>query len=89
MWMQPKVKPNGDKYLEYPCATWGTSCSAHEPQAIMDYLASIYTLKKESVKEPNFCLFHKVKQWTIDGGDNPARVHWAVAVVQYISERRC
>ena len=46
----------------------------HEPQVVMGYLASNYTLKKGSVKEPDAYLGAEVKKWTIDGAENPSKV---------------
>ena len=53
-------------------------CISHEPQVVMDYLASKYTLKKGSVKEPDAYLGAEVKKWTIDGAENPTKVRWAM-----------
>ena len=75
VWVQPTVKPNGDKYWEYVlCYVDDILCISHEPQVVMDYLASKYTLKKGSVKEPDAYLGAEVKKWTIDGADNPTMV---------------
>ncbi|KAI2500927.1 hypothetical protein MHU86_13534 [Fragilaria crotonensis] len=74
VWMRPKVKTNGDKYWEYVlCYVDDILCVSHEPQVVMDYLASKYTLKKGSVKEPDSYLGAEVKKWTIDGADNPSK----------------
>jgi hypothetical protein len=79
VWMRPKVKPNGDKYWEYVSRYMDDIlCVSHEPQTIMDYLASRYTLKKESVKEPDAYSGAEVKKWTVEGADNPTKVCWAM-----------
>jgi hypothetical protein len=68
--MRPKAKPNGDKYWEYVlCYVDDILCVSHEPQTVMDYLASRYTLKKESVREPNAYLGAVVKKWMIESAE--------------------
>ena len=85
VWMRPKVKPNGDKYWEYVlCYVDDILCVSHEPQVVMDYLASKYTLKKGSVKEPDAYLGAEVKKWTIEGADNPSKVRWAMSSDLYV-----
>ena len=85
VWMRPKVKPNGDKYWEYVlCYVDDILCISHEPQVVMDYLASKYTLKKGSVKEPDAYLGAEVKKWTIEGADNPSKVRWAMSSDLYV-----
>jgi hypothetical protein len=85
VWMRPKVKPNGDKYWEYVlCYVDDILCVSHEPQTVMDYLASRYTLKKGSVKEPDAYLGAEVKKWTIEGADNPTKVRWAMSSDLYV-----
>jgi hypothetical protein len=50
VWMRPQKKPNGDEYWEYVLVyVDDILCVSHEPQAVMDYLASKYTLKAGSV----------------------------------------
>ena len=67
---------------------WLISCvsqSPHEPQVVMDYIASKYTLKKQgSVKEPDAYLDVEVKKWTIDGADTPTNVKWAMLFDLYV-----
>jgi hypothetical protein len=85
VWMQPKVKPNRDKYWEYVlCYVDEILCVSHEPQTVMDYLASRYTLKKGSVNEPYAYLGAEVKKWMIEGADNPTKVCWAMLSDLYV-----
>ena len=80
------MKPNGDKYWEYVlCYVDDTLCISHEPQVVMDYLASKYTLKKGSVKKPDAYLGAEVKKWTIDGAENPTKVRWAMSSDLYVT----
>ena len=85
VWMRPKVKLNGEKYWEYVlCYVHDILCISHEPQIVMDYLASKYTLRKGSVKEPDAYLGAEVKMWTIDGATNPSKVGWSMLSNHYI-----
>jgi hypothetical protein len=53
VWMHPNTKPDGTPYWEYVLLyVDDTLAVSQDPQAIMDHLASRYTLKKGSVKEP-------------------------------------
>jgi hypothetical protein len=86
VWMRPNVKPNGDKYWEYVlCYVDDILCVSNEPQTVMDYLASRYTLKKGSVKEPDVYLGAEVKKWTIEGADNLTKVCWAMLSDLYVN----
>jgi hypothetical protein len=85
VWMRPNVKLNGDKYWEYVlCYVDDILCISHEPQVVMDFFASRYTLKKGSVKEPDAYLDAEVKEWTIDGAENPSKVRWAMSSDLYV-----
>jgi len=85
VWMRPKVKPNGDKYWEYVlCYVDDILCISHEPQVVMDYLASRYTLKKGSVKEPDAYLGAEVKKWAIEDAENPGKIRWAMSSDLYV-----
>lgn len=86
VWMRPKVKPNGDKYWEYVlCYVDDILCISHEPQVVMVYLASKYTLKKGSVKETDAYLGAEVKMWTIDGAENPNKRTCAMSSDFYVN----
>jgi hypothetical protein len=64
MRMQSKVMAFADQsYWEYAlCFVDDILCVSHEPQAVMNYLlASKYTPKKRSVKEPDAYIGAKVK----------------------------
>ena len=85
VWMRPQVKPNGDKYWEY-CLVYvdDVLCVSHAPQLVMDYLASKYTLKEGSVKEPDAYLGSEIRKWTIDDSDEPTKTRWAMSSNLYV-----
>jgi hypothetical protein len=53
MWMKAKTKPDGFQYWSYVLVydTDDMLVIDHEPQIMMDFMASRYTLKPGSVKE--------------------------------------
>jgi hypothetical protein len=54
VWMRANTKTNGDKYWEYVlCFVNDILAISHAPKFIMDGLSSMYTLKPDSVKEPD------------------------------------
>jgi hypothetical protein len=54
VWFRASVKSSGEKYYEYVlCYVDDCLCGSENPKAIIDYLATVYTLKAGSVKEPS------------------------------------
>ena len=85
VWMKPKIKPNSEKYWEYVLVyVDDILVMSHEPKVVMDYLASKYTLKEGSVKEPEDYLGAEIRKWTIDGSDDPTKVRWAMSSDLYV-----
>ena len=85
VWMRPNKKPNGDEYWEYVLVyVDDILCVSHDPQSIMDYLASKYTLKPGSVKEPDTYLGATIKKFYIQGSDDPAKVRWSMSSDEYV-----
>ena len=83
--MKPKIKPNGEKYWEYVLIyVDDILVMSHEPKAVMDYLASKYTLKEGSVKELEAYLGAEIRKWMIDGSDYPTKVRWAMSSDLYV-----
>jgi hypothetical protein len=79
VWMRAKTKPDGFQYWSYILVyTDDLLIIDHEPNIAMDYLASRYTLKPGSVKEPNSYLGAQVSKFYIDGADDPPKPRWAV-----------
>jgi hypothetical protein len=52
----------------------------------MDYLASRYTLKPGSVKEPDSYLGAQVSKYYIDGSDDPEKPRWAMSSEKYVKQ---
>jgi hypothetical protein len=87
VWMKPKVKPDGFKYWSYVLVyTDDILAIDHEPKVVMDYLASRYTLKPGSVKEPDQYLGSQVSKFYIDGADNPEKPRWAMSSEKYVKQ---
>ena len=74
VWMRPKTRPDGFKYWSYILVyTDDILVIDHEPQLVMDYLASRYTLKPGSVKEPDQYMGSQVSKHYLDGAENPEK----------------
>jgi Reverse transcriptase (RNA-dependent DNA polymerase) len=87
VWMRPKIKPDGFKYWSYILVyTDDILVVDHEPQVIMDYLASRYTLKPGSVKEPDTYLGSQVSKFHIEGAENPEKPRWAMSSEKYVKQ---
>ena len=85
IWMKPKTKPNSEKYWKYVLVyVDDILVMSHQPKVVMDYLASKYTIKEGSVKEPEAYLGAKIRKWTIDGSDDLTKVRWAMSSDLYV-----
>jgi hypothetical protein len=85
--MRLKTKPDGFKYWSYILMyTDNILVVDHEPQVIMDYLASQYTLKPGSVKEPDTYLGSQVSKFYIDGAEDPEKPLWAMSSEAYVKQ---
>jgi len=74
VWMRKAVKPDGTKVWEHVMAYVDDICAAClDPQRFMDFMESRYTLKKDSVKEPERYLGADVKKYSLSNGE----VAWA------------
>jgi len=57
LWMRPAVKPDGTKYYDYLLAYIDDLCGmSMDTNNISDAIENMFTLKKESVKEPDLYL---------------------------------
>jgi hypothetical protein len=84
VWMRPATKADGTKYYEYVlCYVDDILCSSHDPKAIMDSLGYDFTLKADSVKEPDLYLGADIMKWTIAGSDDPTKTRWAMSSTKY------
>ena len=85
VWMKPKKKTNGEAYWEYVLVyVDDILCVSHEPQAFMDYIATKYTLKSGSVKEPDAYLGAEIRKYYIAESDDPSKVRWAMSSDLYV-----
>lgn len=85
VWMRAATKLDGFKYWEYVLVYSDDILAlSHDPQKIMDYLASKYTLKEGSVKEPDTYLGAEIIKFTIHGCDDPEKPRWAMSSTTYI-----
>jgi Reverse transcriptase (RNA-dependent DNA polymerase) len=80
VWMHPRTKPDGFKYWSYILVYMDDILIVdHEPKVAMDYLASRYTLKPGSTKEPDTYLGAQVSKHYISGAENPDKPCWAMS----------
>ena len=82
VWMRPNVKPDGFKYWEYMlCYVDDILVMSHDPKAVMDFLASRYTMKDCSVKEPETYLGAEVRKFQVPGVEKP---RWSMSSDLYV-----
>jgi hypothetical protein len=87
VWMHPKTKANGFHYWSYILVyTDDILVVDHEPHKVMAYLASQYTLKPGSVKEPNTYLGAQISKFYIDGAPDPEKPRWAMSSEAYVKQ---
>ena len=83
VWMRPNTKPDGFQYYEYVLMyVDDTLAVSHDPKRIMDHLASKYTLKPGSVKEPDVYLGATVEKVDVPG--EPGRYNWTLSAETYV-----
>jgi hypothetical protein len=79
------VKPDGFRYWEYLlCYVDDLLVISHNPQAVMDHMASRCTLKEGSVKEPNSYLGATISKWKINDCEEPQKTRWAMSPDLYV-----
>jgi hypothetical protein len=87
VWMRPKTKANGFQYWSYILVyTDDILVVDHEPQKVMDYLASQYTLKPGRVKEPDTYLGAQVSKFYIDCAPDPEKPRWAMLSEAHVKQ---
>jgi hypothetical protein len=87
VWMKAKTKPDGFQYWSYVLVyTDDLLVVDHEPQVVMDFMASRYTLKPGSVKEPDSYLGTQVSKFRLDGADDPDKTRWAMSSEVYVKQ---
>ena len=87
VWMHTKMKPDGFQYWSYILVyTDDLLVVDHEPQIIMDYMASRYTLKPGSVMEPTTYLGSQISKFRIEGSEDPDKPRWAMSAETYVKQ---
>jgi hypothetical protein len=85
--MRAKTKPDGFQYWSYIMVyTDDLLVIDHEPQVIMDYMASCYTLKSGSVMEPDSFLGSQISKFCIDGAEDPDKPRLAMSSELYVKQ---
>jgi Reverse transcriptase (RNA-dependent DNA polymerase) len=85
VWMKAAVKEDGTPYYEYVlCYCDDLLAISANPQAIMDYLKTKYTLKNNSVAEPTVYLGAKVSKHYIAESDEPTKPRWSLSAEDYV-----
>jgi hypothetical protein len=80
VWMKKNTKADGFKYWEYVlCYVDDVLVISHEPQKVMDYLNSKYTMKKGSVKPPDEYLGAEIRKY-----DTGTKEVWAMSSDLYV-----
>ena len=84
VWMKAATKPDGTRYYEYVLAyVDDICCCSIYPKAFMESLKKAYTLKKDSVKEPDLYLGADVVKWQLEKTDEPQKARWAFSSTRY------
>jgi hypothetical protein len=86
-WMRAKTKPDGFKYWSYIMVYADDILVVdHDPNVVMEYLASRDTLKPGSMKEPDTYLGAQVSKFYIDDATDPAKPRWAMSSEKYVKQ---
>ena len=82
LWMRPAVKPDGIKYYEYLLAYVDDLCGmSMDTKNMFDAIGNLFTLKKESVKEPDLYLGANIEKKFFD--EEPSKARWAMSSTNY------
>jgi hypothetical protein len=85
--MKAKTKPDGSQYWSYLLVyTDDLLVFDHEPQIVMDFMASCYTMKAGSVKKPDSYLGTQVSKFQLDGAEDPDKPRWAMSSESYVKQ---
>ena len=85
VWIHRACKPCGFKYWEYfLCYVNDVLYVSHDPDTAMKSLEQSYTLKSDSVKEPDLYLGAKVGTFYIDGSNDPEKPYWSMSSDEYV-----
>ena len=81
VWMRKNRKPDGTPYWEYVlCYVDDVLAISHDPQSIMDYLNTAYTLKPDSIKPPDEYLGAQIRKYRVPGDKEV----WAMSSDLYV-----
>ena len=87
LWMRAGVKPNGDKIYEYVISYVDDIVfQGVDPKGFMDALGQRFTLKPDSIREPETYLGVDIKKFRIPNSDDPDKVRWAFESTSYVKK---
>jgi hypothetical protein len=82
VWMRPATKPDGEEYYEYILVyVDDILVLSHSPRTIMDRIASSFSLKEGSDKEPTEYLGADIGKYQFDGDTD---TKWSMGSERYI-----
>ena len=87
VWLRPQVRPSdGFQYYEYVLVYIDDIlCVSHDPRSIMNDLEKRYTIKPESIKDPDEYLGSEIRHYTIPDTDDPEnKPRWAMSSDKYV-----
>ena len=80
VWIRLAIKPDGKHIYKYVLVYINSVLAIGiDPQGILSKLESKYTLKPSLIKRPDQYLGAQIKEWRIEGSDNPTKVWWAIS----------
>jgi len=81
VWRRKARKPSGQAYWELVFVyVDDLLCMSHNPKDFMNALSDEYTLKKESVKEPDICLGAEISKFMFKDGSSA----WSMSSTKYL-----
>ena len=81
MWMQAACKEDGTEYYEYfLCYVDDVLCCLVNPKPVMETINKCFTLKPETVKEPDCYLGAQVRKMEL----SPGKVAWGLSSNDYV-----
>ena len=84
LWMRPAVKPDGTRYYEYLLAYVDDLCGmSMDTNHMFDAIGAMFTLKKESVKEPDLYLGADIEKVHLEHSEHPTKTRWAMSSTKY------
>ncbi len=85
--MRKAIKPNGDHYWEYVLIYVDDALAvSHDPKAIMDHLATKYTLKEGSVGPPTEYLGAQISSFKVPDAYGSEKTCWSMSSDKYVKQ---